>query len=102
MTGSETAAELALAERDQALERARAAERALADAEAALRRRSMEVAALTRETALASARETAPRTAVETARKRPSPSLCRTRAHTLDLSPVLLYVLASARSWRNW
>ena len=33
-------------ERDRALERARAAERALADAEAALRRRSMEVAAL--------------------------------------------------------
>jgi len=51
VTGSETAAELALAERDQTLERARAAERALADAEAALRRRSMEVAALNRELA---------------------------------------------------
>jgi hypothetical protein len=51
VTGSETAAELALAERDRTLERARAAERALADAEAALRRRSMEVAALNRELA---------------------------------------------------
>lgn len=51
VTGSETAAELALAERDQAVERARAAERALADAEAALRRRSMELAALHRELA---------------------------------------------------
>jgi hypothetical protein len=49
VAGSETAAELAVVERDRALERARSAERALADAEAALRRRSMEVAALSRE-----------------------------------------------------
>jgi hypothetical protein len=74
VTGSETAAELAAVDRDQALARARTAERALADAEAALRRRSMEVAALTRETALASARETARETAPETAPSEPVPN----------------------------
>ena len=34
--------------------------------------------------------------------KRPWIMVCRIHAHTLDLSALLLYLLASARSWRNW
>ena len=117
VAGSETAAELAVVERERALERARSAERALADAEAALRRRSMEVAALSRELARTDGPEHGPERPCQgcasgVARLRRAEPIAsdpgsriwctEARAHTLDLSAPLLYLLASARSWRNW
>ena len=97
---SESATELSILERDRARRRAEAAERAQTEAEVALRRRSMEVAALERELTATGAGGNS--RGDSRSDRRQLPTATRPPARTLDLPPLVLYVLPSARSWRNW